>query len=582
MATEKKVGNVNGAQAVMYGLRDAGIHYVFGYPGGQALDLFQALGEMEDLELVLVRHEQAAVHAADGFARSTGKAGVALVTSGPGATNTVTGIATAYMDSIPVIVISAQVDTRLIGTDTFQEADITGITLPVVKHSYLVKDAIELPKTMAEAFYIATTGRPGPVLIDIPSDVAKQVFDYSKPEKVKLDSYRPTYRGNRRQVKQAASLLTKAQRPVLYVGGGIIASDASSELLELAELMNIPVAVTLTGKGCFPGHHRLSLGLPGMHGSMLANDALDESDLVIAVGARFSQRVTGRSADFAPEASVIHVDIDPAEIGKNHSTQVPIVGDAKTVLRELLEELVKRNAEPCDLPWLAEIDARRSEEQLPTVAYPGQISPESLMDAIDARLTERDAYIVTEVGQHQMWAAQRLSVDKPRHFIASCGLGTMGFGLPASMGVQLAHPSAKVVLIAGDGSIQMNIQEMATIALAKLPVLVIVLNNHCLGMVHQQARVFGYDIDFATDLPQDGQVPDFMQLAKAYGWQSARIDKPEEVDFALDAALACPEPCLLEVVIPHDASVLPMRTGDETFMSMPDEAQASGAKGKRG
>jgi len=582
MSSGESVERMNGAQAVMRGLVDAGARYVFGYPGGTAMDLFEALGQTEELDFVLVRHEQAAVHAADGYARSTGRPGVALVTSGPGVTNTLTGIATAYMDSIPIIVLCAQVGTNFIGTDAFQEVDSTGISLPVVKHSYLVKDAQELPRIVAEAFYIANSGRPGPVLIDLPADMQRAMVDYTDPGKIELDSYRPSYRGNHRQIKQAASLIMAAERPVLYAGGGIITSGATDELVKLSELMTIPAVVTLAGKSCFPAHHPLNLGLPGMHGSVLANHVLAASDLVITVGARFAQRVTGSTETFASEAKVIHIDIDPAEIGKNVETQVPIVGDAKTVLASLLEMLQKKHAEPVDQPWLDQIEQWRATEWFTITDYPGSISPERFMDELDARIADLDAYIVTEVGQHQLWAAQRLDIDEPRHFISSCGLGTMGFGLPATMGVQIAHPDSKVILVSGDGSFQMNVQEMATIAVNRLPVLAIVINNRCLGMVLQQAKVKNYHVRFATDLPQDGTLPDFVKLAEVYGWRGACISRPDEVASALDEALAADGPYLLEVDITDEANVWPMVYQGRSITSLPQRDAVSDVEDGKG
>jgi acetolactate synthase-1/2/3 large subunit len=582
MAAEESAERMNGAQAVMRGLRDAGARYVFGYPGGTAMDLFEALGQTDGLEFVLVRHEQSAVHAADGYARSTGKPGVALVTSGPGATNTVTGIATAYMDSVPVIVLCAQVGTNFIGTDAFQEVDSTGITLPVVKHSYLVKDAQELPRIIAEAFYIASTGRPGPVLIDLPADMQQAMVTYRLPDKIELDSYRPSYKGNHRQIKQAANLIMSSSRPVLYAGGGIIASGATDELIQLAELMDIPTVVTLAGKSCFPAHHRLNLGLPGMHGSVLANHVLAASDLVITVGARFAQRVTGSTETFATGAKVIHIDIDPAEIGKNVETQVPIVGDAKIVLTSLIEMLEKKHAEPVDQEWVSQVKEWRKTEDFQITDYPGSIAPERFMDELDARIADLDAYVITDVGQHQLWAAQRLDIDEPRHFISSCGLGTMGFGLPAAMGVQLAHPSARVILVSGDGSFQMNVQEMATIGVNNLPILAIVINNRCLGMVLQQAKVKGYHVRFSTDLPDDGTLPDFVKLADVYGWRGARITKPEEVAGALDEALAADEPYLLEVDITDEANVWPMMYNGTSICALPERNAAEDAEDGEG
>ena len=465
--TEHEGKTMSGAQAVVASLEAEGVDLVFGYPGGQAIKIYDALYDSTRIKHVLARHEQGAVHEADGYARATGRVGVAIVTSGPGATNTVTGIATAYMDSVPLVVITGQVPRGVIGTDSFQESDIVGITMPVVKHSYLLQSTDELTQTFREAFHIASTGRPGPVLIDVPSDLASEEMVFHYPDSVSLQSYKPTYKGNAKQVKQAVNYLKRAKRPVLYVGGGVISSGASEELVELADLMQIPVVTTLMAKGGFPASHPLNYGPIGMHGSKYANQMLTESDLLIACGARFSDRVTGRVDQFAPHADVIHIDIDPAEIGKVRPVQVPIVGDLKNVLAAITAELRKQNAKPAPATWLAQCESWR--ERWPFYHRsvgdnPTEIVPELAMELLSQKLDPHASVVVTEVGQHQMWAAQFIDREEPRSWESSGGLGTMGFGFPASIGAKLGCPDKQVVCVAGDGSFQMNSQEMATAA----------------------------------------------------------------------------------------------------------------------
>ena len=531
---------------------------MFGYPGGQAIKIYDALYDSKKLHHVLARHEQGATHMADGYARATGKVGVVLVTSGPGATNTVTGIATAYMDSIPMVVITGQVTRGVIGTDSFQESDIVGITMPIVKHSFLLQSTDDLTETFREAFYIASTGRPGPVLIDIPSDLqgAEMVFHY--PDSVNIPSYRPTYKGNAKQIKQATALIETSKRPLLYAGGGIVSSHACQELKALAEAMQIPVVTTLLGKGCFPSSHPLSLGPVGMHGSKYANMAMTECDLIIAAGARFSDRVTGKLDEFAPNAKVIHIDIDPAEIGKIREANVPIVGDAQGILGGIVAQLEKSGAEPVDAEWVETVNEWR--ERWPYYDdqfndYPNQIVPEVALDELSKQLDPDNSIVTTEVGQHQMWAHQHIGREHARSFLSSGGLGTMGFGFPAAIGAKFGCPDKQVVCVAGDGSFQMNSQEMATAAINNTAVKVFLLDNRALGMVHQWQKLFYHERYSSTILDP---VPDFVKLADAYGWEGERIEKPEEVAPAIARMLASEKPYLLDVAISPDQNVYPM------------------------
>ena len=549
---------MTGAQAIIASLEAEGVDTIFGYPGGQAIKIYDALYDSKQIHHVLARHEQGATHMADGYARATGKVGVVLVTSGPGATNTVTGIATAYMDSIPMVVITGQVTRGVIGTDSFQESDIVGITMPVVKHSFLLQSTDDLTRTFREAFYIASTGRPGPVLIDIPSDLsgAEMVFHY--PDSVNLPSYKPTYRGNARQVKQAAELIQKAERPLLYAGGGIVTSHACAELTELAERMQIPVVTTLMGKGAMRCSNPLNLGPVGMHGSKYANMAVTECDLLIAVGARFSDRVTGKVSEFAPHAKVIHIDIDPAEIGKIINPVVPIVGDAKGVLAAINERLAKADAQPIDHTWVDDVFSWRKRWPFYTSDfsdYPNAIAPEVVLHKLSQKLDPEASIVTTEVGQHQMWAHQNIHREHARTFISSGGLGTMGFGFPAAIGAKIGCPESEVVCVAGDGSFQMNSQEMATAKINDVPVKVLIIDNRALGMVHQWQSLFYNKRYSFTELADN---PDFVKLADAYGWRARRVEKPEDVDAALDEMLASKEPFLLDVMIPRDQTVYPM------------------------
>ena len=556
--TEKQGLRMNGAEAIIASLEAEGVDLVFGYPGGQAIKIYDALYDSKQITHILSRHEQGAVHEADGYARATGRPGVAIVTSGPGATNTVTGIATAYMDSVPLVVITGQVPRGVIGTDSFQESDIVGITMPIVKHSFLLQSTDDLTETFREAFYIASTGRPGPVLIDIPSDLqgAEMVFHY--PDSVNIPSYRPTYKGNAKQIKQATALIETSKRPLLYAGGGIVSSHACQELKALAEAMQIPVVTTLLGKGCFPSSHPLSLGPVGMHGSKYANMAMTECDLIIAAGARFSDRVTGKLDEFAPNAKVIHIDIDPAEIGKIREANVPIVGDAQGILGGIVAQLEKSGAEPVDVEWVETVNEWR--ERWPYYDdqfndYPNQIVPEVALDELSKQLDPDNSIVTTEVGQHQMWAHQHIGREHARSFLSSGGLGTMGFGFPAAIGAKFGCPDKQVVCVAGDGSFQMNSQEMATAAINNAAVKVFLLDNRALGMVHQWQKLFYHERYSSTILDP---VPDFVKLADAYGWEGERIEKPEEVAPAIARMLASDKPYLLDVAISPDQNVYPM------------------------
>ena len=553
----KQGQRMTGAQAIIASLEAEGVDILFGYPGGQAIKIYDALYDSKQLRHILARHEQGAVHEADGYARATGNVGVALVTSGPGATNTITGIGTAYMDSIPLVVVTGQVPRAMIGTDSFQESDIVGMTMSVVKHSYLLQSAGDIARTFREAFHIAKTGRPGPVLIDVPSDILSTEIVFEYPDAVNIPSYRPTYRGNAKQIRAAARLISESKRPVLCVGGGVVSSGASAQATELARSMRIPVVVTLMAKGAVPSSEPLNLGAVGMHGSKYANMALNRSDLIIALGARFSDRVTGNFDEFAPDAKVIHIDIDPAEIGKVREAQVPIVGDVRRVLDSLLEELGKYER-PDTSEWLAQISRWR--ERFPmyddrVAELPGEIVPEIAMRQLSCALDPERTIVATEVGQHQMWAAQFIGREIPRTFLSSGGLGTMGFGFPAAVGAAIGCPDKTVVCIAGDGSFQMNLQEMATAAINDASVKVVVVDNQALGMVRQWQKLFYHGRYSATELHD---VPDFVKLAEAYGWGAERVERPEDVDAAFARMLSTSGPYLVDLRILRDQSVYPM------------------------
>lgn len=537
----------SGAEIIIESLKKEGVEAIFGYPGGTVLPFYDALYD-SDLKHYLVRHEQGAAHAADGYARATGKPGVCLATSGPGATNLVTGIATAYMDSVPLIALTGQVACGLLGSDSFQEADITGITLPITKHNFLVKDVDDLARTIKEAFHIATTGRPGPVLIDLPKDIQVKQTKFDYPESIQLKGYKPTVEGNKGQTANAAKLISAARKPVIYAGGGVIISGAETELLRLAELTLSPVTTTLMGKGAFPETHPLSLGMLGMHGTRPANYAVCECDLLIAVGARFGDRVTGKIDEFAPEARIIHIDIDPAEIGKNVQIDVPIVGDLKKVLAEVNEKLEQSPASD----WQDKISLWKAEHPLKYETN-GALKPQFIIEEI-YDVTKGEAIIVTEVGQNQMWAAQYYKYTKPRTFISSGGLGTMGYGLPAAIGAKVGCPDSIVIDIAGDGSIQMNIQELATAVQYNIPVIVAILNNNYLGMVRQWQEIF-YDRRYSyTDITG----PDFVKLAEAYGAMGIRVTDPKDVKPAMKQAIAANRPVVIDFVVEREENVFPM------------------------
>ncbi|MDD5595175.1 MAG: biosynthetic-type acetolactate synthase large subunit [Candidatus Omnitrophica bacterium] len=539
---------MTGAQILIESLKREGVEVIFGYPGGQVLPLFDKLYDA-DFKFILVRHEQGAAHAADGFSRATGRVGVCIATSGPGATNLVTGIATAFMDSIPMVAITGQVKTTLIGNDAFQEADITGITRPITKHNYLVKDIKDLSRTVKEAFYIASTGRPGPVLIDVPLDIQQQEAEFFWPETVEIRSYKPTLFGHPGQIKKAAKLIAQSKKPIIYAGGGIITSGASLALRQLAEKIQAPVTWTLMGIGCFPTTHKLGLGMLGMHGTAYANHAITDADLIIAVGARFDDRVTGRLDAFAPKSKVIHIDIDPSSISKNFRVDVPIVGDAKNIIGELLEQIKKI---PDTSKWVEEVEALKKKHPL-KYKEGERVKPQFVIEQID-EVTKGEAIITTEVGQNQMWAAQWYKYNHPRTFISSGGLGTMGFGFPAAMGAKMGCPEKQVFDIAGDGSIQMNIQELATCVCNKIHVKVAILNNGYLGMVRQWQELF-YKKRYSQTCITG---PDFVKLAESFGAVGIRVTKNEEVRPAIEKAIAIDNTVLLDFQIEPEENVFPM------------------------
>ena len=542
----------------MESLKMEGVENIFCYPGGATLNVTDALTDHSDIRQIVVRHEQGAVHASDGFARASGKVGVSLVTSGPGATNTVTGIATAYMDSIPLVIFTCQVNTMLIGNDAFQEADIVGITRPCTKHSYLVKDIKDLARIIKEAFYIARSGRPGPVLVDIPKDVSAMLHEFKYPDKVHIRSYQPTYVGHIGQIKKAMKQIAVSKKPVLYTGGGIITSGASAELLKLAEHLSIPVVNTLMGLGGFPGNHKLFLGMLGMHGTYAANMAITSADLIIAIGARFDDRATGKVDEFAAHAKIIHVDIDPTSISKNIKVDIPIVGDSKNVIKKMVE-IVDEEKEEFKAyrssigHWLHETEQWKKNFPL-TYIRNGTVKPQYVIEKV-FELTKGKAIITTEVGQNQMWTAQFFKFLKPRTFLTSGGLGTMGFGFPAAIGAQVAFPKSLVVDIAGDGSIQMNIQELGTAVQFKLPVKVVILNNGYLGMVRQWQELF-YQKRYTWTCLEC--VPDFVKLADAYGAAGYRIESEDEVEAVLKEAFHNGKPTLIDVKVNPEESVYPM------------------------
>jgi len=551
---------ITGSEAIIQCLLEEGVKTIFGFPGGAVIDLYDTLLDSE-IQHVLVRHEQGAVHAADGLARVTGEVGVALLTSGPGATNGVTAIATAYMDSIPMVILTGQVPTPLIGNDAFQEVDIVGITRPCTKHNYLVSKAEDLVPTLREAFHIARTGRPGPVLIDLPKDVVASMVEFTEKKPIRMQNYQPTYEPHMGQVEKACKAILKAKQPVLYIGGGVILSNSNEELTELARKLNIPVTMTLMGLGGFPGRDPLSMGMLGMHGSYTANMAVAKSDVLIAVGARFEDRVTGRIDAFAPHAKIIHIDIDPTSISKNVTVDIPIVADCKHALTAMnswldssganIEEAAASHA-----PWI-EIIAEWTKKHPMAYLDEGEvIKPQFVIEKLD-ELTGGDAIITTEVGQNQMWAAQFYKFNKPRRLITSGGLGTMGYGLPAAIGAKMAFPDATVIDVAGDGSIQMNIQELATAKQYNCPVIICILNNNYLGMVRQWQELF-YDKRYAATVME--VTPDFVLLAEAYGAVGIRCDKTSEVEATIKQALEAVKKntVILDFRISREEGVFPM------------------------
>ncbi|MEE9254050.1 MAG: acetolactate synthase 3 large subunit [Pseudomonadales bacterium] len=563
---------LSGGEMLIRALQDEGVEYLFGYPGGAALHIYDAIFKQQRVEHILVRHEQAATHMADGYARATGRPGVVLVTSGPGATNAVTGIATAYMDSIPLIVISSQVPTHLIGTDSFQEADMVGISRPVVKHSFLVKEAKEIPEVVKKAFYIATTGRPGPVVIDVPKDTTdpNHQVEYHYPESVRMRSYNPATRGHAGQIRKAVDLLIAARRPVLYSGGGVIQGEGAELLTELARLLNYPVTNTLMGLGSFPGTDGRNLGMLGMHGTFEANNAMHHADLIVAIGARFDDRVTNAPDKFCPEAKIVHIDVDPASVAKIIEVDVPIVGLVQPVLTDMLALLKERIASNSELPdkdaiaqWWQQIDEWRARHGLDHDqrhrTKPGELlKPQQVIQAL-YRATEGDAYVTSDVGQHQMFAAQYYKFDRPRRWINSGGLGTMGFGLPAAMGVQFAFPDAVVACVTSEGSFMMNMQELSTCMQYALPVKIVNLNNAALGMVKQwQDMQYGGRLSHST---YSNALPDFVALAESFGHVGMRVDSIDQLDDVMTEVFSDKfrkKLVLLDVAVDPDEHVYPM------------------------
>lgn len=536
-----------GAEMVVECLKQEGVDVLFGYPGGAVIPIYDALYD-SGLKHVLSRHEQGAIHAADGYARATGKVGVCIATSGPGATNLVTGITNAFMDSIPLVVITGQVPTSYIGTDAFQEADITGITMPITKHNYLVQRIEDLPKILKEAFYIARTGRPGPVLIDIPKDISVQSAPFVYPETVHIPSYQPTVDPNPSQVTKVIKTIQQAKRPLILAGGGVILSNASKELLQFAEKLQIPVTTTLMGIGGFPASHPLWLGMPGMHGTVTANHAIQNADLLIAFGMRFSDRVTGKIERFAPKAKLIHVDIDPAEVGKVVTAHLPLVGDVKRVLQKLVKET--KHLHHSD--WIEHLQQLKKEKPVRYRDSKERIKTQYVIERL-SDFASQDAIVSTDVGQHQMWTAQFFKFEKPRTLLTSGGLGTMGFGLPAAIGAQLAHPDKQVICISGDGSIQMNIQELATVAQENIPIKLAIMNNSFLGMVRQWQELFNERRYSSTTITN----PDFVKLADAYGILGLKATKKEEVTEVIEKAFNHPGPVVMNFIVENEENVFP-------------------------
>jgi len=539
-----------GAQIIVESLLRHGVDTVFGYPGGANIPIYDALYGVKEIKHILTRHEQGAIHAADGYARATGKVGVVFATSGPGATNLVTGLANANMDSIPIVAITGQVSTYMIGNDSFQEADIYGISVPITKYNYLVKDINKLERVLAEAFHIAKTGRPGPVLIDVPKDIQTSEAILSKSLEVRLPSFQPSIKGHARQIIEAAKAINSAERPLIYAGGGLIASGAGEELARLAENASIPVAMTLMAIGIFPATHSLCLGMLGMHGTKYANIAVSEADLLIAIGTRFDDRVTGNPENFASNAKIIHIDIDPAEIGKIKRCHIPIVGDAKVVLKAILEKIKPQKRER----WIARLAELKEKFPLTYMNSDEIIKPQYVIEQL-YQLTKGKAIITTDVGQHQMWAAQYYKVETPRSFISSGGLGAMGFGFPAAIGAKIGCPKKTVVSITGDGGFQMTIQEIATAVQYKIPVKVAIINNGYLGMVRQWQELFCDKRYSETDL---GLSPDFVKIAEGYRAKGMLIEKKKDVRPAIAKALEMDEPVIMDFRVDREENVMPM------------------------
>ena len=569
---------LSGAEMVVQSLRDQGVEFLFGYPGGAVLDIYDAIHTLGGIEHILVRHEQAAVHMADGYARATGKVGCVLVTSGPGATNAITGIATAYADSIPLVVLSGQVPSGLIGSDAFQECDMVGISRPVVKHSFLVKNPVDIPTIIKKAFYIASTGRPGPVVIDLPKDILNPLnkFAYTYPEEVTLRSYSPTVQGHKGQIKKALKALLVAKKPVLFVGGGVISANCHDALTRFAKQLNLPVTSSLMGLGAFPGTDKQFLGMLGMHGTYEANTAMHNSDLILGIGVRFDDRTTNNLAKYCPNAKVIHVDVDHTSISKTVPVAIPIVGSAESVLDEFLslledENLAKSQSDLTD--WWKEIEQWKAEKCLDFDRHSGVIKPQQVLETI-YRLTKGNAYVASDVGQHQMFAALHYPFDQPRRWINSGGLGTMGFGLPAALGVKLADPKATVVCITGDGSIQMNIQELSTAKQYDIPIVVICLNNHFLGMVKQWQDLIYSGRHSQTYM---NSLPDFVKLAEAYDHVGIQIAKPEELEEKLKQAFSIKNKLVfVDVNVDANEHVYPMQVRggamNEMILTKPENA----------
>ncbi|WP_026960014.1 acetolactate synthase 3 large subunit [Aliagarivorans taiwanensis] len=560
---------LSGAEMVVRSLQDQGVKHIFGYPGGSVLDIYDALFDSSDIEHILVRHEQAAVHMADGYARATGEVGTVLVTSGPGATNTITGIATAYMDSIPLVVLSGQVPTSLIGQDAFQETDMIGVSRPVVKHSFLVKKAEDIPEAIKKAYHIAATGRPGPVVIDLPKDVQNPLlkFPYEYPKSVSMRSYNPRLTGHKGQIKRAVKALAEAKRPVLYIGGGAIIADAGEQIMQLANRFNLPVTSTLMGLGAYPSTDKNFLGMLGMHGTYEANMSMHNSDLIFAVGARFDDRVTNNVAKFCPNATIMHIDIDPTSISKTVVADIPIVGSVELVLNQMhecIEEIGAGNDADAIDAWWQSIAEWRGRNCL-SYQTGEQIKPQQVIESL-YKATDGDAYVASDVGQHQMFAALYYPFDKPRRWINSGGLGTMGFGFPAAMGVKLAHPDATVVCVTGDGSIQMNIQELSTCLQYGIPVVIVSLNNRSLGMVKQWQKMFYGGRQSHSYMES---VPDFVKLAEAYGHVGIKVDHPSELEEAMQRAISIKDRVVfMDIMVDPEEHVYPMQIKTESMKDM--------------